>query len=86
MVDARLLIRRAYARAPALMAFSNVALAAAMAVGIDGKAERVIAVVDGAADMVIDPIGIATDVKLEDLEGITRSVGGFFQPGMRSGT
>jgi hypothetical protein len=68
------------------MAFGNVALAATMAVGVDGKAERVIAVVDGAADVVIDPIGVATDVKLEDPKGVTRSVGGFFQSGMRSGT
>ena len=75
----------AHTRAPPLVALGNVALAAAVAVGVDRKAERVIAVVDGPADMVIDPIGIAIDVKLEDFEGLTRGFGGFFEPGMRAG-
>ena len=68
------------------MAFGNVALAAAVAVGVDGKAERVIAVVDGTPDMVVDPGGIAAHVELKDFEGVSRSFGGLFQPGMRSGT
>jgi hypothetical protein len=52
------------------VALPNIALAPAVAVGVDGKAECVITVVDGASDMVINPIGIATNVKLENLKGI----------------
>jgi hypothetical protein len=85
LVDAGFLIARTETRAPALVAFGNVAFAAAMAVGVDRKAERVIAVVDGAADMVIDPIRIATDIELEDFEAIARGFGGFFYTGMRAG-
>jgi hypothetical protein len=64
--------------APKLMTLGDVALAPTVAVGVDRKAERIIAVVDGAADMVIDPTGIATDVELEDFEAIARGYCGFF--------
>ena len=77
--------RSAQTRAPALVALGDVALAAAVAVGVDRQAKRVIAVVDGAADMVVDPIGIATDVELEDLEALAGGFGGLFQPRMRAG-
>jgi hypothetical protein len=71
------------ADASELTALGDVTLAPAVAVGVDRKSERVIAVVDGAAHIVVDPIGIAAHVKLEDLEAVVRGFGGLFEPGMR---
>src|SRR5438067_7876294 len=62
------------AYAATLMALGDVALAPAVAVGVDGQAKGVIALVDRAADMVVDPLGVAAHIKLEDLEPIA---GGF---------
>ena len=45
------------------MALGDVALAPAVAVGVDGQAKRVIALVDGAADMVVDPLGVAAHIE-----------------------
>src|SRR5271154_6803082 len=55
------------ADAPTLVAFGDVALAPAVAVGVDGQAKRIVALVDRAADMVVDPGGIATHIELEYL-------------------
>ncbi len=54
----------------ALVALGDVALAPAVAVGVDGQAEGVVAVVDRAADMVVDPGLVAAHVKLKDLEPV----------------
>src|SRR5579871_6457741 len=61
----------------ALMALGDVALAPAVAVGVDGQAEPVIALVLGAADMLVDPGGIAAHIELKDLEAVARRRGGF---------
>src|SRR4029077_6335844 len=64
----------------ALMTLGDVALAPAVAVGIDGQAKRVIALVDGAADVVVDPLGVAAHIKLEDLEAVARGLGSLVEP------
>jgi hypothetical protein len=66
----------------ALMALGDVALAPRIAVGVDGQAERVIALVDGAADMVVDPGGVAPHVELKYLEAVARGLGRLVEPGM----
>src|SRR6266404_5759394 len=64
----------------ALMTFGDVALAPAVAVGVDRQAKRVIALVDGAADMVVDPGGVAAHIELEDLEAVARGLGSLVEP------
>src|SRR5262249_23475172 len=59
----------------ASMALGDVALAPAVAVGVDGDAERVIAGIDRAAEMVVDPAGVAEHIELKDLEAVTRGLG-----------
>src|SRR6516225_8866714 len=49
----------------ALVALGDVTLAPAVAVGVDGHAEGVIASVDRAADVVVDPVGVAEDIELK---------------------
>ena len=84
LVDAGVLIARAYTRAPALVALGDIAFAPAIAVSVDRKAKRVIAVVDRAADMVIDPIRIPADVELECFEAVARGFRCFLHAGMRA--
>src|SRR5487761_1241827 len=67
LVDARVVD----AHPAALVTLGDVALAPAVAVGVDRQAKGVIALVDGASDMVVDPSGVAAHVKLEDLEAVT---------------
>ena len=69
--------------AAALMALGDVALAPAVAVGVDGQAKGVVAVVDRAAHMIVDPIGVAAHVKLKDAEPVAGRLGGLFEPRMR---
>ena len=67
----------------ALMALGDVALAPAVAVGVDGQAERGVALVDRAADMIVDPGRIAPHIKLEDAEPVGRGLGGLVEPRLR---
>src|SRR5216683_383604 len=69
--------------AAALVALGNVALAPAVAVGVDGQAEGGVALVDRAPDMIIDPGRIAAHVKLEDAEPVGRGLGGLAEPRLR---
>ena len=71
------------AHAAAQVALGDVALAPAIAVGVDGQAEGVVALVNRAADMVVDPVGVAAHVKLEDLEAVAGGLRGLVQTGMR---
>ena len=66
-----------------LMALGDVAFAPAVAVGVDGHAKRVIALVDRAADMVVDPFGVAAHIELEDFEALAGGFGGFVEPRLR---
>src|SRR5215472_12722932 len=72
----------AHDNAAALVALGDVPLAAAVAVGVDGHAEGVIAGVDRATDVVVDPVVVAEDVKLKDLEAVARGLGCCLQAGM----
>ena len=67
----------------ALVALGDVALAPAVAVGVDRQAKGIIALVDSAADMVVDPGGIAAHVQLENLEAVTGGFGCLVEPRMR---
>jgi hypothetical protein len=58
----------------------DVALAPAVAVGVDCQAKRIVALVDRAADMVVDPFGIAAHIKLEDFEAVAGSLGSLVEP------
>src|SRR5207248_10336103 len=71
------------AHAAALVALSDVALAPAVTVGVDGQAKGVVALVDGPADMVVNPRGVAAHIKLKDFETVAGSLGGLVEPGMR---
>ena len=68
--------------APALVTLGDVALAAAVAVGVDRQAEGVIAAVGGAADMIIDPGCVAAHVELKNLEPVARGLGGLVHAGI----
>src|SRR6266404_9086052 len=70
----------------ALMAFGDVALAPAVAVGVDGQAKGVITLVDGAAHMVVNPMGVAAHIELEDLEAVARGLGSLVEPRLDPGT
>ncbi len=65
----------------ALVALGDVALAPAVAVGVDGQTEGVVALVDRAADMVVDPGGVAAHIELKDLETVAGGFGGLVEPG-----
>jgi hypothetical protein len=52
------------------VALGDVALAPAIAVGVDGQAKGVIALVDRAADIIVDPGGVAPHIELENLEAV----------------
>ena len=69
------------AHAAALVALGDVALAPAVAVGVDRQAKRVVALVHRAPDMVVDPGRVAAHIQLEDLEAVARGLGGFSSPG-----
>src|SRR5712692_3743575 len=65
--------------AAALMALGDVALAPAVAVGVDGQAEGRVALVDRAADVMVDPGRIAAHIELEDPEPVGRGLGGLVE-------
>src|SRR5260370_1222927 len=69
--------------AAALMALRDVALAPAVAVGIDGQAEGGVALVDRPAHMIVDPGSVAAHIKLEDAEPVGRRRGGLVEPRLR---
>ena len=73
-------MRASSTRPAALVTLGDVALAPAVAVGVDGQAKGVIALVDGAADMVVNPLGVAANIELEDLEAVARGLGRFVEP------
>src|SRR5436190_5401283 len=68
--------------AAALVTFGDVALAAAVAVGVDRQTEGVVALVGGTADMIVDPGRVAPHIKLEDPEPVAGSLGGLVHAGL----
>src|SRR6516162_2108650 len=59
----------------ALVALGKIALAKAVAVGVDGHAGGVVAGVDRAAEVIVDSIGVAQHIELEDLQAVVRRLG-----------
>src|SRR5205823_1548841 len=74
----------AAARHPAsprgLVAFGDIALAAAVQRGIDGKAECQVAVGDRAADIVVDESVIPADIELKNARRIGGGLGDPLEP------
>ena len=61
----------------------DVALPPAVMGGVDGQAERTVAVGDRAADAILDEGVAAADIELVHPQRIGRGLGGFFQAGLR---
>jgi hypothetical protein len=62
------------------VALGNIALAPAVDRGVDGEAERAIAVVNRARDEIVDEGVVTAHVELEDAQRVGRGFRGFFQP------
>ncbi len=63
-------------------ALGDVALAPAVMGGVDGQAERRVAVRDGALDVIVDPGLVAAHVELKEAQRIGRRRGQLLEPGI----
>jgi hypothetical protein len=68
------------------VALGEIALAAAVMGGVDGEAERGVAVRDRALDMIVDPGFVAAHIELEDAQRIGRRLGDVFEAGIADRT